>query len=30
LSKAVAEVNDAKLSTLHAAEPRIRLARKSG
>ena len=30
LSKAVAQVNDAKLSSLHAAEPRIRLARKSG
>jgi UrcA family protein len=29
LSKAVAEVNDAKLSSLHAAEPRIRLARRS-
>jgi UrcA family protein len=30
LNNAVAEVNDAKLSSLHAAEPRIRLARKSG
>ena len=30
LNSAVAEVNDAKLSSLHAAEPRIRLARKSG
>jgi len=29
LNNAVAEVNDAKLSSLHAAEPRIRLARKS-
>lgn len=29
LSKAVAQVDDAKLSSLHAAEPRIRLARKS-
>jgi UrcA family protein len=28
LSKAVAQVNDTKLSSLHAAEPRIRLARK--
>ncbi|HEY7639628.1 MAG TPA: UrcA family protein [Steroidobacteraceae bacterium] len=31
LNSAVAEVNDAKLTSLHAAaEPRIRLARKSG
>lgn len=30
LSNAVAAVNDAKLSSLHAAEPKIRLARKSG
>jgi UrcA family protein len=30
LAKAVAQVNDTKLSSLHAAEPRIRLARKSG
>ena len=29
LSSAVAEVNDAKLSSLHAAEPKIRLARRS-
>jgi UrcA family protein len=29
LSNAVAKVNDAKLSSLHAAEPRIRLARRS-
>jgi UrcA family protein len=30
LNNAVAEVNDARLTSLHAAEPRIRLARKSG
>lgn len=30
LSNAVARVDDAKLSSLHAAEPRIRVARKSG
>jgi UrcA family protein len=30
LNDAVAEVNDARLTSLHAAEPRIRLARKSG
>lgn len=30
LQRAVERVNDAKLSSLHAAEPRIRLARKSG
>ena len=29
LSSAVAEVNEAKLTSLHAAEPRIRLARRS-
>lgn len=29
LSGAVAKVNDAKLSSLHASEPRIRLARRS-
>jgi UrcA family protein len=29
LSSAVAQVNDAKLSSLHAAEPKIRLARRS-
>ncbi|HKS57327.1 MAG TPA: UrcA family protein [Steroidobacteraceae bacterium] len=30
LNNAVAEVNDARLTSLHAAEPKIRLARKSG
>lgn len=30
LSNAVAKVDDAQLSSLHAAEPRIRVARKSG
>jgi UrcA family protein len=30
LNNAVAEVNDARLTSLHAAEPRIRVARKSG
>jgi UrcA family protein len=30
LNSAVAEVNDARLTSLHAAEPKIRLARKSG
>jgi UrcA family protein len=30
LNSAVAEVNNAKLSSLHASEPKIRLARKSG
>ena len=29
LSSAVAEVNDAKLTSLHAAEPRIRVAHRS-
>lgn len=29
LESAVAKVNDAKLSSLHAAEPRIRLARRT-
>jgi len=29
LSDAVAKVNDAKLSSLHASEPKIRLARRS-
>jgi UrcA family protein len=29
LSAAVAQVNDARLSSLHAAEPRIKLARRS-
>ena len=29
LSSAVAEVNDARLTSLHAAEPRIRVARRS-
>jgi UrcA family protein len=28
LSSAVAEVNDARLTSLHAAEPRVRLARR--
>jgi UrcA family protein len=30
LNSAVAEVNDARLTSLHASEPKIRLARKSG
>jgi UrcA family protein len=29
LSRAVAKVNDAKVTSLHAAEPRIRLARRT-